>query len=165
MRALTLAPLSQLAGLTPLAVRMILGIIMLAHGAQKLEILRPGPRGDGRALAGAHGIRGDVRGAYRRDFTRRRALVAAHRSPAHGQPDRRNPPRERRHRVSHAPGAVSSGVELSLALIAGFLAILLAGPGKLSLDHALGIERDAEGSPARRWKHGHCVGSPPRKPE
>jgi putative oxidoreductase len=34
------------------------------------------------------------------------------------------------------------GAELDLALIAGFLVILLAGPGKLSLDHVLGIERD-----------------------
>jgi uncharacterized membrane protein YphA (DoxX/SURF4 family) len=48
------------------------------------------------------------------------------------------------------PGAASSGVELPLALIAVLLAILLAGPGKLSLDHALGIEKGAEDSPARR---------------
>jgi len=41
---------------------------------------------------------------------------------------------------SDAPGV---GAELDLALIAGFLVILLAGPGKLSLDYALGIERDA----------------------
>ena len=33
------------------------------------------------------------------------------------------------------------GAELDLALIAGFLAILLAGPGKISLDYGLGIER------------------------
>jgi len=49
MRALTLAPLSQLAGLTPLAVRVILGIIMIAHGAQKLQM---GPANFGRGLAG-----------------------------------------------------------------------------------------------------------------
>ena len=41
---------------------------------------------------------------------------------------------------SDAPGV---GAELDLALIAGFLVSLLAGPGKLSLDYALGIERDA----------------------
>ena len=41
---------------------------------------------------------------------------------------------------SDAPGV---GAELDLALTAGFLVILLAGPGKLSLDYALGIERDA----------------------
>jgi putative oxidoreductase len=33
------------------------------------------------------------------------------------------------------------GAELDLALIAGFLAILLAGPGRLSVDGAQGIER------------------------
>jgi uncharacterized membrane protein YphA (DoxX/SURF4 family) len=31
---------------------------------------------------------------------------------------------------------------LDLALIAGFLVVLLTGPGKLSLDHALGLEED-----------------------
>ena len=48
MKALTLAPLSQLAGLTPLAVRVILGIIMIAHGAQKLQM---GPANFGQGLA------------------------------------------------------------------------------------------------------------------
>ena len=32
MRTLSLSPLSQLASLAPLAVRVIAGIIMLAHG-------------------------------------------------------------------------------------------------------------------------------------
>ena len=41
---------------------------------------------------------------------------------------------------SDAPGV---GAELDLALIAGLLVIPLAGPGKLSLDYALGVERDA----------------------
>jgi putative oxidoreductase len=36
-----------------------------------------------------------------------------------------------------------TGVEPDLALIAGLLVILLAGPGKLSQDRALGLERDA----------------------
>ena len=39
--------------------------------------------------------------------------------------------------------ALGVGAELDLSLIAGLLVILLAGPGKLSLDYALGIERDA----------------------
>ena len=33
------------------------------------------------------------------------------------------------------------GAELDLALIAGLLAVLFVGPGRYSLDHALGIER------------------------
>jgi putative oxidoreductase len=43
------------------------------------------------------------------------------------------------------------GAELPLALIAGVLAILLAGPGRLSLDYLLGVEREAaEGRESRR---------------
>ena len=42
-----------------------------------------------------------------------------------------------------APQGSGSGAELDLALIAGFLAIVLAGPGRLSVDYLLGIERDA----------------------
>jgi uncharacterized membrane protein YphA (DoxX/SURF4 family) len=40
-----------------------------------------------------------------------------------------------------SPQGGEVGAELDLALIAGFLAILLAGPGKISLDYGLGIER------------------------
>ena len=42
MRTLSLSPLSQLASLAPLAVRVIAGIIMLAHGWQKLTEMGPG---------------------------------------------------------------------------------------------------------------------------
>lgn len=40
-------------------------------------------------------------------------------------------------------GSPGVGAELDLALIAGFLVVLLTGPGRLSLDHALGVERGA----------------------
>ncbi len=40
-----------------------------------------------------------------------------------------------------APAARGAGAELDLALIAGFLTILLAGPGLLALDGLLRIER------------------------
>ena len=153
MRALTLAPLSQLAGLTPIAVRVILGIIMIAHGAQKLEM---GPANFGQGLAGM-GVPFPVLTGYVVTFaeliggillvvgllSRLAALLLTVNltvgillvNVGIG--------------FLTPPGASSSGVELPLALIAGFLAILLAGPGKLSLDHAFGIERDAEGSSAR----------------
>jgi uncharacterized membrane protein YphA (DoxX/SURF4 family) len=36
-----------------------------------------------------------------------------------------------------SPQGGEVGAELDLALIAGFLAILLAGPGKISLDYGL----------------------------
>ena len=37
MRTLSLSPLARLAGFAPLAVRIIVGIIMFAHGLQKLQ--------------------------------------------------------------------------------------------------------------------------------
>jgi putative oxidoreductase len=50
-----------------------------------------------------------------------------------------------------APQGSGAGAELDLALIAGFLVILLAGPGRFSLDYALGIDRDvAEVRSSRR---------------
>jgi putative oxidoreductase len=43
------------------------------------------------------------------------------------------------------------GAELELALIAGFLVVLLAGPGRLSVDQARGYEGDlVQEAPARR---------------
>ena len=42
-----------------------------------------------------------------------------------------------------SPPQGGAGAELDLALIAGFLVILLAGPGRLSVDHALGYEGSA----------------------
>jgi putative oxidoreductase len=50
-----------------------------------------------------------------------------------------------------APQGSGAGAELDLALIAGFLVILLAGPGRFSLDYALDIDRDvAEVRSSRR---------------
>ena len=40
------------------------------------------------------------------------------------------------------PQGSGAGAELDLALIAGLLVVFLAGPGKLSVDHTLGIEPD-----------------------
>lgn len=39
------------------------------------------------------------------------------------------------------PGAPTAGAELDLALLVGLLAILLLGPGRISADHAAGIDR------------------------
>jgi len=53
------------------------------------------------------------------------------------------------------PDGSGVGAELDLALIAGFLVVLLAGPGKLSADHALGYEGDlVQEQPARRRRRG-----------
>jgi putative oxidoreductase len=48
MNALSLAPMARLASLAPLAVRVIVGIIMVAHGLQKLT---GGPANFGQGLA------------------------------------------------------------------------------------------------------------------
>jgi len=43
------------------------------------------------------------------------------------------------------------GAELELALIAGFLVVLLAGPGRVSVDQVLGYEGDlVQKAPTRR---------------
>jgi putative oxidoreductase len=49
-----------------------------------------------------------------------------------------------------APPQQGAGAELDLALIAGFLVILFAGPGSVSLDRALGIEEGVQQRPAPR---------------
>ena len=56
--------------------------------------------------------------------------------------------------VGFISGSSGTGAELDLALIAGFLVILFAGPGRLSVDHALGLEPDvvAEDPSARRGR-------------
>jgi uncharacterized membrane protein YphA (DoxX/SURF4 family) len=47
-----------------------------------------------------------------------------------------------------APAQQGAGAELDLALIAGFLVILFAGPGSVSLDRMLGIEEGVGQAPA-----------------
>ena len=146
MKALGLAPLARLAGLAPLAVRVIVGAIMAAHGFQKLSA---GPGNFGAALGQMGvplpGLMGYVVtlvelvggvllivGLLSRlaallltiDLTVAILLVktgVGFLSPM---------------------GSPGVGAELDLALIAGFLVILFAGPGKLSLDYALDIEGD-----------------------
>ena len=156
MRALYLEPLHRLTGLAPLVVRVLVGIIMAAHGLQKLQV---GPATFGLVLSEL-GVPLPTFMAYvvtlvefvggillivgllsrfaalllTIDLVMAILLVKVHvglLSPQSGPP----------------PGA-----ELDLGLIAGFLVILLAGPGRLSLDYLLGHEGDVvqEEGPARR---------------
>jgi putative oxidoreductase len=145
------SPLSaRMAALAPLVVRIIVGVIMFAHGLMKLE---RGPAMFGQGLA-EMGVPGPAFMAYVVTFTElvggallvlgllsrfaalaltidlivaillvklEVGLIA---------------PR----------GSGGSGAELDLALIAGFLAILLAGPGPIALDRVLGLERSARGA-------------------
>jgi putative oxidoreductase len=149
MRTLALSPLNRLADLGPLAVRVIVGTIMAAHGLQKVQA---GPANFG-AFLGQMGVPLPTLMGYVVTLvevvggvllivgllSRLAALVltidlvvaillvkvnVGFLSPPQG----------------------GAGAELELALIAGFLVILLAGPGRLSVDHALGYE----GSTRRR---------------
>jgi putative oxidoreductase len=146
MRTLALSPLNRLADLGPLAVRVIVGTIMAAHGLQKVQA---GPANFG-AFLGQMGVPLPTLMGYVVTFvevvggvllivgllSRLAALLltidlvvaillvkvnVGFLSPPQG----------------------GAGAELELALIAGFLVILLAGPGRLSVDHALGYEGSA----------------------
>ena len=154
MRTLSLSPLARLAGLAPLAVRIIVGIIMFAHGLQKLQ---GGPSGFGQGLAGM-GVPAPELMAYVVTFvelvggallivgllSRLAALLLTIDLVVAILLVKLNV-------GLIAPQGSGAGAELDLALIAGFLVILLAGPGRFSLDYALGLDRDvAEVRSSRR---------------
>ena len=146
MRTLSLSPLSRLASLAPLAVRVIAGIIMLAHGWQKLTEMGPGNFG-GQMLTGL-GVPLPVFTGYVVTLveliggillivgflSRLAALLLTIDLVIAILLVKVN--------VGFLSGSSGTGAELDLALIAGFLVILFAGPGRLSVDHALGLEPD-----------------------
>ncbi len=146
MRTISLSPLSRLASLAPLAVRLIIGIIMLAHGWQKLTEMGPGNFG-GQMLAGL-GVPLPVFMGYVITFveiiggillivgflSRLAALLLTINLVVAVLLVKVN--------VGFLSGSSGTGAELDLALIAGLLVILFAGPGRLSVDHALGLEPD-----------------------
>src|SRR5919112_2044042 len=158
MRSLSLSPLSRLASLAPLAVRLITGIIILAHGWQKLTEMGPGNFG-GQMLAGL-GVPLPVLMGYVVTFveiiggillivgflSRLAALLLAINLVVAVLLVKTN--------VGLLSGSSGTGAELDLALIAGLLVILFAGPGRLSVDHALGLEPDvvAEDPSSRRGR-------------
>lgn len=148
MRTLALSPMNRLAGLAPLVVRVIVGVIMAAHGLQKLaggpgnfggflaQMGVPAPTPMGYVVTFVELVGGIllILGLFSRlaallltiDLVVAILLVKVNIgliAPA------------------DQPG---TGAELDLALIAGFLVVLLAGPGRLSLDYILGIERAPE---------------------
>ncbi len=143
MRTLALSPMDRLAEFAPLVVRAIVGVIMAAHGLQKLL---GGPANFG-GILGQLGVPAPTLMAFVVTFvelvggillvvglfSRLAALlltinlVVAILLVKVGVGF-----------LSPQSGGV--GAELDLALIAGFLAVLFAGPGRISLDRALGIE-------------------------
>jgi putative oxidoreductase len=137
---------AQLSEATLLVVRLIVGIIILAHGWQKLAVIGPANFGQGLAQSG---VPLPIFMGYLVTFTevvggilliggllaRPAALLLTINLTVATL------------LVNIHVGLLSStggiGAELPLALIAGLLAIFLAGPGRLSLDYLLGVERDA----------------------
>ncbi len=156
MRTLSLSPLSQLASLAPLAVRVIVGVIMFAHGLQKVQ---GGPASFGQNALANLGVPLPVFFGYVVTFSELigGALLIV------GLLSRLAALALTIDLVMAillvkvnvgliAPQGSGTGAELDLALIAGFLAILLGGPGKLSLDYVLGIEREEAGRRAARGR-------------
>lgn len=146
MRALSLAPLARLASLAPLVARVIVGGIMFMHGLQKLT---EGPANFGQNTLGGLGVPLPVLMGYVVTFveliggillvvgllSRLAALLLTINLVVAILLVKVNT-------GLIAPQGSGAGAELDLALIAGVLVVLLAGPGKLSLDYALGLDRD-----------------------
>lgn len=146
-KVIGLSPVARFAGLAPLLVRVILGVILTAHGWQKLTQM--GPAGFGQVL-GQMGVPLPGLMGFVVTFvelvggilliigllSRLAALLLTINLTVAILLVKVNV-------GLIAPQGAGAGAELDLALIAGLLVILLAGPGKLSLDHALGLERGA----------------------
>jgi putative oxidoreductase len=125
---------SRLAGFAPLVARVIVGGIMTVHGWQKLNM---GPANVGQSMLASLGVPLPIFMGYVVTFTEffggilliigllsRLAAIALTID------------------LVVAMLLVSGLGQLELSLTAGFLVVLLAGPGKLSLDYAFGIEGD-----------------------
>lgn len=137
---------ARAAGAAPVVLRLVIGVVMAAHGWQKLTMM--GPANFGGDMLGGLGVPAPVLFGYVVTFTELiggglliLGLVT---------------------RAATAPlivilavatvavkldvgliapmGAPLPGAELDLTLIAGLVAILLLGPGRPSLDHLFGIE-------------------------
>jgi putative oxidoreductase len=159
MRTLSLSPVARLAGLSPLVVRVIVGVIMVAHGLQKLTQMGPGNFG-GQVLAGLGVPLPELMGYLVTFvellggillivglFSRLTALLLTIDLVVAILLVKLNV-------GLIAPQGSGAGAELDLALIAGLLVVLLAGPGKLSVDHTLDLEPDlvADESSSRRGR-------------
>lgn len=151
MSVLTLTSLGKLAGAAPVIVRVIVGGIMAVHGWGK--VTSPGgPASLGEFLGGL-GVPAPVFFGYvlaYGELVGGIALIVGFLS-----------------RLAAALltvnlvlaillvklnvgliGEQGAGAELDLALIAGFITVALLGPGRPSLDHALGLERGPAARPS-----------------
>lgn len=150
MNTVSLSAAGRLAGLAPLILRLILGGIMLVHGWQKLQ---GGPAAFGRGALAGLGVPAPVLMGYVVTFTeliggallivgllsRLAALALTINLTVAIALVKVNV-------GLIAPEGKGAGAELDLALIAGFLAILVMGPGPTSLDTAFRLEKVREPS-------------------
>lgn len=144
MRALSLPPLARLSSLAPVVLRVVVGIIMAAHGWQKLS---GGPAGFGEGMLGDNlGLPAPVLLGWvvtLVELVGGILLVLGALTRIAALP-----------LIGVLLGAVllvklevgliaeeGAGAELDLALLAGLVAIVLLGPGRPSVDHLVGIER------------------------
>lgn len=159
MRRLNLSLTTRLAGYAPLVARIILGTIMATHGLQKLGA---GPTNVGERELASLGVPLPVFTAYVVTFieliggillivgllSRLAALVLAIDRIAALLLGKVYIGRIIAYLLLKinaeliVPSDNWISTELDLALIAGFLVVVFAGPGKLALDYVLGLEKD-----------------------
>lgn len=153
-----MSPLSRFGGISPLIIRVVVGVIMAAHGYQKLM---GGPANFG-GMLGQMGVPAPTFVAYVVTIvelvggillivgllSRWAGLLLAIDLAVAVLMVKVNVG------LIAAP-QTGAGAELDLALIAGFVTVVLLGPGKLSLDYVLGIEpREAAERSSLRAEHG-----------
>jgi putative oxidoreductase len=149
VRSFILPPVQRLAPAAPVVLRLVVGIVMAVHGWQKLTEMGPAMFGEtmvadlglpapvllGWAITLVELVGGTllIVGLVTRISAALLAVVLIG-AAVLVKPDL----------GSIAPmGAMLPGAELDLALIAGAVGVFLLGPGKPSLDHAVGIETTA----------------------
>ena len=145
MRVLSFSPLSRFATLAPLVLRLVLGVIMAAHGWQKL--VGDGPAAFGRNMLAGLDLPVPVLLGFVVTFvelvggvalilgvlTRLSALLLTINLIVAIV------------LVKVDVGLIAgqgggAGAELDLAIVAGLVSILLLGPGPISLDHVMDTE-------------------------
>lgn len=148
MHALSLPFARRLAPAAPVVLRVVVGLVMAVHGWQKLTQMGPATFGEG--MLAAQGLPAPVLlgwvvtlvelvggvllmvGLLTRVSSALIALVLLGATLL-----------VKVDLGLIAPtGSQLPGAELDLALIAGAVAVLLLGPGRPSVDHAVGIERE-----------------------
>jgi putative oxidoreductase len=133
---------SRFASFAPLAARVIVGAIMVAHGWQKLSM---GPANVGQGMLARLGVPLPIFMGYVLTFTEFFGGILL----IIGLLSRLVAIALTIDLVVAMLLAAGLG-ELELSLVAGFLVVLLAGPGKASVDYALGLEGDVVERPSDR---------------